>query len=1175
MTMSHGSFPGGTSGLSDASSLVGSGVLALDELSQVYENDDDSNLLDFLDETNGSSVRSNSASGGGSVLEKQSLDMDRIAKKTYLVAFLVVLVGALASASFLYLGISNANGDQKALFERRAAEMKKEIVNSWHDYELATLWIHESCRNWRTDNMTRMDFRVLYQYLIYDQELEFFAAEWIPNATHAERAAMEQRASQEWPAYQPGFNYTGFKGLQPNPDKQEGAPPLTVQHRSEQPWYFPMHFMEPVKNLGGKGHLDLFTVPNLKPAILQALSTMKPALTAPFILVHETEAYGNSVVLFHPGPFIPQDLTPNVQHRDLSNMVVKVRDLLTRASRNQGESLAAHLYDITSEDKPPMVMGGIEIRIGQNASSSAQDKTDVKDLSFPQVPLDQLDRSSKLFFEADIAVASRTWKIAILPVDDSYQPDLTFIVISGSMIFLASLLLAIWMLHNLRKSIKMQRIITTAAAEASIVSSLFPEKVRERLIQDATAAKAKRTQPLSKAQAFLNNGSDKNSSDKNPFRPSDQLTSEGLFGSKPIAELHPYTTVVFMDMVGFTAWSSVREASQVFTLLEILYNSFDNIAKRRRVFKVETVGDCYVAVSGVPEPRKNHAVVIARFANDCIKRMHQLSRALETTLGPDTADLALRVGIHSGQVTAGVLRGDKGRFQLFGDTVNMAARMESTGAQNKIHCSAYTAELISEAGFEKWIVPREEKINIKGKGRLQTYFVRIISGSKASKASVSAPTQTPGARDTTDREDAKTTRLVNWNLEVLSKLLRRVLARRHAMNKPRSKASSFSTSETSLQGCALETVQEIIALPGFSEAAISQQVDPDSIVLDDVVVDQLQGLITKISAMYRNNSFHSFEHASHVLMSVDKMMTRILAPKEIVSKKAEVGCDLQRVEAELHTATFGLTSEPMIQFACAYAALIHDLDHQGVPNSTLVTENDPLAVKYNNKSVAERNSLDLAWDLFHEPEYKDLLNCICGDAEEYQRFRHLVVNSVMATDIMDKELGAARKNRWNKAFSEEKESEEEDQMAVNRKATIVIEHLIQASDISHTMQHWHVYVKWNERLFHELYRAYKTGRIEKDPSEGWYQGELGFFDFYIIPLAKKLFTCGVFGVSSDEFLNYARTNRAEWEQKGEALVEQYLMNYKHKFGDDVRVHDDCEQSHEQAERLPVSNGVDC
>jgi class 3 adenylate cyclase len=98
-------------------------------------------------------------------------------------------------------------------------------------------------------------------------------------------------------------------------------------------------------------------------------------------------------------------------------------------------------------------------------------------------------------------------------------------------------------------------------------------------------------------------------------------------------------TIMFADLVGFTAWSSVREPTQVFTLLETIYRAYDDIARQRRVFKVETVGDCYVAVTGLPEPRKDHAVAMVKFAHDCMRKTKEVAKRLEIILGPDTADL--------------------------------------------------------------------------------------------------------------------------------------------------------------------------------------------------------------------------------------------------------------------------------------------------------------------------------------------------------------------------------------------------------------------------------------------------------------------------------------------------------------------------------------------------------
>ena len=205
-----------------------------------------------------------------------------------------------------------------------------------------------------------------------------------------------------------------------------------------------------------------------------------------------------------------------------------------------------------------------------------------------------------------------------------------------------------------------------------------------------------------------------------------------------------------------------------------------------------------------------------------------------------------------------------------------------------------------------------------------------------------------------------------------------------------------------------------------------------------------------------------------------------------------------------------------------------------------------------------------------KPEYEALRNAICSTEADWTRFRQLVVNSVMATDIVDKELKDLRNERWDKAFKGEF-IEEDLNTDRNRKATIVIEHLIQASDISHTMQHWHIYRKWNERLFFELYRAYVEGKAEKNPAEFWFKGEIGFFNFYIIPLTKKLKDCGVFGVSSDEYLNYAQKNLAEWQNKGEDITKEMLQKAKEIFGERP---DSVVQDREEAAPEPPAETID-
>lgn len=405
-----------------------------------------------------------------------------------------------------------------------------------------------------------------------------------------------------------------------------------------------------------------------------------------------------------------------------------------------------------------------------------------------------------------------------------------------------------------------------------------------------------------------------------------------------------------------------------------------------------------------------------------------------------------------------------------------------------------------------------------------------------------------------DALDSKMQRLVDWNVELLLQLLRKIAARRATKRRNPNMECLDETILTEVEeklrkgGSCLQDIVEIIEMPDYSAKAAKTEVDPTTIELGDDVTQQLREYVGMLALMYRENPFHCFEHASHVTMSVHKLLGRIVAPDAVVDAAEGDSPNHEDLEAALHDHTYGITSDPLTQFAAVLSGLVHDVDHRGVPNFVLINEEPSLSMVYNGKSVAEQNSVDLAWKTLMEPRFDDFRRCIYEDEEELCRFRHLIVNSVMATDIFDKDLAALRKSRWNKAFHEDDKTGETAKQKVDRKATIVLEHLIQASDVAHTMQHWHVYKAWNARLFEEMFKAYKKGRTQKDPTEGWYQGELWFFDNYVIPLAKKLKECGVFGVSSDEYLNYAVENRREWEKKGHKLVDSMVQSLNSQTG---------------------------
>ncbi|XP_036368513.1 guanylate cyclase 32E-like isoform X2 [Octopus sinensis] len=188
-------------------------------------------------------------------------------------------------------------------------------------------------------------------------------------------------------------------------------------------------------------------------------------------------------------------------------------------------------------------------------------------------------------------------------------------------------------------------------------------------------------------------------------------------GSPVIPEQYESVTIYFSDIAGFTSLSALSTPLQVVDLLNDLYTCFDSIIGDYSVYKVETIGDAYMVVSGLPERNGDmHAGEIASMS------IHLLSAIKHFKIRHRPHErIKLRIGIHSGSCVAGVVGHRMPRYCLFGDTVNTASRMESTGVALKIHCSEKTFLLLQKLGGYH-CKPRGH-IDIKGKGQMYTYFL--------------------------------------------------------------------------------------------------------------------------------------------------------------------------------------------------------------------------------------------------------------------------------------------------------------------------------------------------------------------------------------------------------------------------------------------------------------------
>ncbi|WP_217360884.1 adenylate/guanylate cyclase domain-containing protein [Ruegeria sp. HKCCA5426] len=183
-------------------------------------------------------------------------------------------------------------------------------------------------------------------------------------------------------------------------------------------------------------------------------------------------------------------------------------------------------------------------------------------------------------------------------------------------------------------------------------------------------------------------------------------------GETTIADRHDDVTVLFSDIVGFTEMSAKLPPAHVVHYLNRVFSGFDKTASELGVEKIKTIGDAYMVAAGVPEHRNDHAEVIVEMAHRMLSWIEALNHEMDFSMN-------IRIGVHSGPVVAGIIGSHRFLYDVWGDTVNVASRLESTGAPGRIQVSEETAQRV----VHRFELSDPMDVRIKGKGQARTFYV--------------------------------------------------------------------------------------------------------------------------------------------------------------------------------------------------------------------------------------------------------------------------------------------------------------------------------------------------------------------------------------------------------------------------------------------------------------------
>jgi hypothetical protein len=441
---------------------------------------------------------------------------DHVVVPAWVLSLLIACLGLAASCGFLFAGVRSSYREQLEQFDRASDDTVRRFRAAFQTYITAASLVHNRCRS---RNVSRREFRELYEY-VRESGLTFQALQFDPRILRHERRQAEEEARAFYALHYPHVNYRGFRGIETDNTNETHA-------RAESDFYYPVHYMEPVVGNEAAIALDYHTSPSRRSAVEYCLTTGQPALTDRIRLVQERQRiYG--VVLFHPGVNVSAypdagDVPAAAPSwpRDLASIVIRVPDMLGRAMEDPaGEDLAAYLFDPSLRyggnggfgsspsagarpEDDPMFLGGARVVVDADAdtepvggaetapSPTCLPKRGRRALAFlPEARLRHVTGGHSYHKVANVSAANKVWTVVVVAAGGAFRPrGLVFVLLSSSMILLASVGLAYWYYSYTERVARLGALKAAAEAEkqALILEAARQAAVAERELNDFIA----------------------------------------------------------------------------------------------------------------------------------------------------------------------------------------------------------------------------------------------------------------------------------------------------------------------------------------------------------------------------------------------------------------------------------------------------------------------------------------------------------------------------------------------------------------------------------------------------------------------------------------------------------------------------------------------------------------